>query len=91
MPTEKPKKLCEVIKDREKGRYKSKIEFYKRVIQDVVLKERACFVDREGKTCLTEDISIINFLNEQGVKLSFREYEDTHGPSYYVDVFLKEE
>jgi hypothetical protein len=90
MPTEKPKKLCEVIKDREKARYKTKVEFYKKLIQDVVFKERARLVDSEGKACLTEDISIINFLDEQGVKLSFNKFEDTDGPAYYVYVSLKE-
>lgn len=91
MTTEKPKKLCEVIKDREKTRYEEKIDFYKKLICDVVFKERAGVVNEEGKTCLTEDINIINFLDGQGIKLKIDEYhQDEDEQCYFVYVLLKE-
>lgn len=73
MPTEKLKRLCEIITERENNNYTKKVNWFKNLITHIVLKNKPGFINYESKEFLIKDSVIASFLDNNGVKLEFKD------------------
>lgn len=87
MPTEKLKRLCEIIIERKKNDYREKVDGFKNLITNIVLENKPGLIDYKSKEFLIKDSVIASFLDNNGVKLEFK--HNFGSEKVYVYVVLK--